>query len=280
MRKKLKKTPQEVANDGSSISSGESGNEKSSSSTEHVNLTYDIFTPNLGYHAPFSLLEYKCKSGYDLIDNKKYDEAIRCFNEILNLDENFDNAQLYLGYAKYMKYKNHGSSNESLRLEAFKHMEKIAKNGKQIHADYFYGRALMDYCISKSLDRTSETFLLAKEHIEKSIKNNYPKALDYTLSRGDYFYNNNKFELAIKAYTLLADQDYIPALLKLGKLYQEGKGEIPQNKLKALEFYRKASDLGSFEATSILQSLDPETATDFSDKLFDLPEADSGFQLA
>jgi len=64
------------------------------------------------------------------------------------------------------------------------------------------------------------------------------------------------FGHALDWYQRAADQNYAPALFKIGGLYETGKG-VDADKGQAVEWYRKASAQGLAQATERLQALDP-----------------------
>jgi TPR repeat protein len=62
---------------------------------------------------------------------------------------------------------------------------------------------------------------------------------------------------ALYWYEKSAEQDYPPALYRLGVLYQIGK-YVPKNDKKGMELIRKAADLGHEEAIERLEKIETE----------------------
>ena len=55
----------------------------------------------------------------------------------------------------------------------------------------------------------------------------------------------------MKWFRKSAQQNNHNAMIRIGRLYEEGKG-VPMNKQEAVKWYRKAADLGNVEAMGYL----------------------------
>lgn len=72
--------------------------------------------------------------------------------------------------------------------------------------------------------------------------------------RGEKLYSEQNYGAALKQFGKAADKGNVDALLKLGRMYETGRGAT-QDQEKALEFYRRAMKLGSADAETRYDSL-------------------------
>lgn len=76
----------------------------------------------------------------------------------------------------------------------------------------------------------------------------YQKAADSNSPLGQYYLGllhaqEENYQLAIEWLNEAAEQGYMPALYRLGKMYETGKG-VAANELKAHQYFERASKLG------------------------------------
>lgn len=98
----------------------------------------------------------------------------------------------------------------------------------------------------------SETLKWYKKAAEDGYaKAQYKLGWKYEIGWGPLYTNEAE---AVKWYKLAAEQGYIDALTEMGSRYRYGNG-VEQNLEKAIEYYRKAAELGDETARNILQVL-------------------------
>ncbi len=113
------------------------------------------------------------------------------------------------------------------------------------------------------MDKIEESKRIVDSYYEKknpSEKDDslFVEALDYLIEKtgdlkyatqlGGFYYENKKFDLALKYYLLGAEANDKYALVGLGYIYYYGRcGEVDYN--QAFEYYSRASELGEDEAT-------------------------------
>ncbi len=89
---------------------------------------------------------------------------------------------------------------------------------------------------------------------EESARNGDPQAQTYV---GEIYERGltgaPDYQKAARWYQAAADQDFGPALVNLGQLYEQGQG-VPKNELTALNLYRKASGFEDAQMTLVVAS--------------------------
>lgn len=168
-----------------------------------------------------------CKTHY----NRKLDVCSRCTSAV---EGELANTAVEVGLS--------GDWNRAFEL--VKHADK--KNGLVL---YVFAAAYANYGAVPSLAYHSREHNIAKhwEYLKASAIAGYPRA-QFEFGQHREYYD---VEEALGFYTLAADNEFVPAQLKLGKMYADGfkKNElIVKDDQKAFVWFKRAAENGDAEA--------------------------------
>lgn len=198
-----------------------------------------VFCPYCGTKLPVGVIkigdaEAQYKSGKRFLNDKKYNEAIKCFRKAAVLD--FADAQVALGNC----YHN-GSGVTKNDIEAIKWYRKAAENN---HADAQY---LLGKCYFNG-NGVRKDVIEAIKWYRKAAENNHAEA-QFIL--GDFYYDGDYVSEdeneAAKWYKKAAEQGHVEAQNSLGECYDYGIG-LTQDHKKAEFWYQKAAEQDYAEA--------------------------------
>lgn len=209
---------------------------------------------------------------YELLENKNLEKALYWFKKAAVTEDNA--ALMYCAAAYYF-----GVGTNINRDLARKYYISAAKNGDSIAqytiAKYFLStnnlanKKLGMIWLNKSLQQQNPEAMLmmsklyangtivqkdlqkSRELINSAIEKHYLPAY-YAL--GDLDYLEKNYTGAQKAYEKAADAEYVPAMVRLSKLYGDEKNEM-HNQHEAFLWMLKAAQLGSTEACTALSEI-------------------------